>query len=438
MAAQTVTSDKAESKVGTAGTKIYTSTRTTFSKNSDGTIDPKSVKHEILYHDAPLSPGIVAATSTGTSGNWSFNNKPLSNTPVLGPDAQKSLKEGVLKATTENQITTAATKAGIPAKDQKALSTKQVNTAATAENTGDQQITTDLAKENKQTRNSFFGAGGSQVLKYPLNLQNEYQDIIKFKMVKYAPKPISTGGDLNPVGSRPTTREIIGQVVLPIPAGISIANMVEWGQDTFNPLQATAATIALSGITGGGKAAADQTNNAVDAASANSSDLKAAVANYFTEQATGTTNLLSRTKGAISNPNMELLFNAPSLRPFSFSFKLSARSKDESERIRSIIRFFKQGMSPIRTESQLFLKAPHTFQVEYLHKGESHRYLNKFKECALQSCTIDYTPEGNYATFSDGAMVSYMMTLQFTELEPIFNDDHGNSTNTYPDPDIGY
>jgi hypothetical protein len=121
---------------------------------------------------------------------------------------------------------------------------------------------------------------------------------------------------------------------------------------------------------------------------------------------------------------MELLFQGPQLRPFSFTFKLSARSESESKRIREIIRFFKQGMSPIRSESNLFLKAPHTFQLRYLHKNKDHDYLNRFKECALQSFTVDYTPEGQYATFHTGAMVSYQITMQLQELEPVFNSDY--------------
>ena len=85
-------------------------------------------------------------------------------------------------------------------------------------------------------------------------------------------------------------------------------------------------------------------------------------------------------------------------------------------------------MSPIRTESNLFLKAPNTFKIQYLHRpqGETadHPYIGRIKECALQSVTTSYTPEGQYATFSDGVMVSYQLTMQFQELEPIFNDDY--------------
>ena len=55
-------------------------------------------------------------------------------------------------------------------------------------------------------------------------------------------------------------------------------------------------------------------------------------------------------------------------------------------------------MAPIRTESNLFLLAPHTFQVHYLAKGlNEHPYIGKMKECALLSLKTDYTPENNYS-----------------------------------------
>jgi hypothetical protein len=136
----------------------------------------------------------------------------------------------------------------------------------------------------------------------------------------------------------------------------------------------------------------------------------------------------------ILNPNLELLFQAPTLRPFTFQFKMSPRSADEAKEIVKIIRFFKQGMAPIREESRLFLKTPHTFKIRYLQLGEESKFLNKFKECALLSCSIQYTPEGNYAPYEDGAMSSYQMSLQFKELEPVYNDEYANDN----DASIGF
>ena len=50
--------------------------------------------------------------------------------------------------------------------------------------------------------------------------------------------------------------------------------------------------------------------------------------------------LLARQTGQIFNPNMELLFNGPTLRSFSFSFKMTPRSPSEAQECKNIIRSF--------------------------------------------------------------------------------------------------
>jgi hypothetical protein len=87
-------------------------------------------------------------------------------------------------------------------------------------------------------------------------------------------------------------------------------------------------------------------------------------------------------------------------------------------------------MAPIRSKANLFLKAPHTFNLQYKHKGQNHQYLNRFKECALTACEVDYTPEQSYSTYEDGVMTAYSLSLSFTELEPLYNDDYENTDET--------
>jgi hypothetical protein len=271
-------------------------------------------------------------------------------------------------------------------------------------------------KPAEGTRDSF-----PKDLRYPSNLKIESQDVIKFTMLKYEPKSFT---------SSPGT---------PIPGGISDTNSVSWGEDRMTPAQLASASVALTAITKGGEAAVTEASNYLSNALKDSKDLKTAIAAGFAEQATGVSGLLTRTAGVVTNPNLELLFQGPSLRPFNFSFKLSARGTDDREYIRKIIRFFKQGMAVQRSASNLFLKSPHTFKIQYLHgRDKDHPYINYIKECALQSFTVNYTPEGNYMTFSDGLMTSYEISMQFQELEPIFNDDYSNLPGGDNDDVIGY
>jgi len=427
-----VNSDPIQTKVGTSQTNIFTATSTKVTQGSDGKVNGGKTT---LYYSPTSNNFVPAATTTDGGKTWTYL-KDSNGKEILGANAKTSLERGALKNNTQQQITSASTKAGIPKEQQKELATQTKNNAPTAAGkdqpgVSQESLSQELKTETDNTRNSF-----SQVLKYPRTLKSEHQDVIKFKMVQYRPRPLSTGGDLNPIQDRPP-QKIIGIVTLPIPSGISDTNTATWNSDDLNPLKAMGVDIAQTGITQGLGAAADKAGQAAGAVQGNSKTVQQLITSAFTEAAVGTQNLLSRTQGAVINPNMELLFVGPSLRPFTFTFKLSARSKEEAKDIRSIIRFFKQGMSPIRTKANLFLKAPHTFQLEYLHRNKPHTYLNKFKECALQSFTVDYTPEGQYATFSDGAMVSYQITMQFQELEPIFNDDYGNAENKQ-DSEIGY
>ena len=139
--------------------------------------------------------------------------------------------------------------------------------------------------------------------------------------------------------------------------------------------------------------------------------------------------LLKRNLGAVVNQNTELLFDGPGLRSFNFTFKFSPRGKKEAIVVKKIIRTLKQGMSPKKANNFLFIKSPHTFFLSYHHGTEIHPFLNKFKECALTALSVNYTPDGNYATYYDGSMISYQVTMSFQELEPVFDSDYGNGYN---------
>jgi len=277
-------------------------------------------------------------------------------------------------------------------------------------------------------------------LTYPLSLRDSKQDKIKFEMLEYKPSTFNTplfGFD------RPTIdRTAIGSVYLPIPAGISDTTGAKWGEDEMGPGKIAAAGIALGGITGGGEGFIKETLSVVETVKDASDEVKSGLAKYIAGEASGTgAGLLTRLTGAVLNPNLELLFGGPTLRPFNFTFKMSARSEAEAKQIIGIIRFFKQGMAPQKSTSNLFVKAPHTFRIRYIlgKDNKDHPFLNKFKECALQNLTVDYTPEGNYATFYDGPMISYQITMQFQELEPVFNSDYGEGTGSNgPDTELGF
>ena len=51
---------------------------------------------------------------------------------------------------------------------------------------------------------------------------------------------------------------------------------------------------------------------------------------------------------------------------------------------------------------------------------------------------VQYTPDGQYSTFYDGAITSYQMQLSFKELEPVFDSDYDDLDNSNENQLIGY
>jgi len=366
---------------------------------------------------------------TPGSGRGSNENKPIttSNTNLTAQEIKDLQPGGKLNKTSIESAKLAVKKNG--------GSDAQASAAATSKPQATPEAGTGPTDAGKA-----FGTtapkGGFGNFIYPEDLGSTKQDVIKFTMLEYKPSGLGPVGqqagtfgnarrDETPDGMLARTA---GTVVLPIPSGISDTNACNWGQNDMNALDAALAAASFTGITEGLGKGVESFGKSLKSATGDKNTGRG-IGAAFAGAAVGGNSaaILSRADGVVINPNMELLFNGPTLRPFSFTFKMSARSKEEAKQIIGILNFFKRGMSPIKTESNLFLKSPNTFKIQYLHlgkSGEDHPYIGRIKECALQSVVVSYTPEGQYATYTDGVMVSYEMQMQFQELEPIFNSDY--------------
>ena len=133
---------------------------------------------------------------------------------------------------------------------------------------------------------------------------------------------------------------------------------------------------------------------------------------------------LARTSGRVLNPNAEVLFQGPVIRDFAFSFVMIARSQREGAEIRRIIRELKIGMAP-KFRSTTFLKNPDVFSLEYKSGGNTLNTVNRFNRggLALQTISVDYSPNGYWSAYRDSQPVQLKMDLSFTELRPIYESD---------------
>ena len=249
-----------------------------------------------------------------------------------------------------------------------------------------------------------------------------------------------------------------GTILLQIPSDIKDGNSASYGDSKMNTLTGAAAGALSGGMRAGAELAKALTNQQTfeesgdkikkeiggNLAPGETEALLDAAQKGITAKATSaamgvfganvsTEDLLARQSGQIFNPNLELLFNGPSLRSFSFSFKFTPRSPSESNQCKQIIRSFKQNMAPklggdTVGGSSIFMKTPNLFELRYRKGNDDHPFLNKFKQCFLTNMSVNYTGEGVYATYDDATPISMQLNLSFKEIEPIYFDDYNQET----------
>ena len=304
--------------------------------------------------------------------------------------------------------------------------------------------------------------GTKQILRYPVAEIYDTTDYLQIKVVRYKTIPENSGEKNKIVGAPGSRRnsnkeESLATIFLPIPSAIQDRNSVSYQGSNINAIAGTAiegiqnimqaganfATMnpgdAINSLVNEGGEAVEETFRAAGGApriidlitkSLASQALGVFGGNVSVDQ------LLARGEGIVFNPNMELLFNGPSLRQFAFSFQMTPRSQTESDAVKSIIRTFKSNMAPqVTTEGSgnLFLKTPNVFELTYKQGNQPHSFLHQFKQCFLENVSVNYTGAGTYATYGDGTPVSIIMNLQFKEIEPIYDIDYESESGPIAD-----
>ena len=316
--------------------------------------------------------------------------------------------------------------------------------------------------------------GGGGVLQYPVDLNTNIQDYFEIQIFKYRPAKVlpginrtsqGYGGDYSTLSNRRGNRQnqrledLQSTIQLPIPNGLRDTNTTDWGQKTMTNTEGQLANTLVDRFMGGtlGKDGADATEKGfIDQMRSIGSDVTNTIGPLVKDTtfrrktqlglvagAAGALGLnidvdqaITRRYGVINNPNLELLFNGPALREFTFTVRFTPRSTDESARVRMIIRALKQHMSVKKNPrsstklggSNWLLGTPDVFKLRYI-KAKTQKDikgLNKFKTCALKSLSVDYTGEaGRFAAYDvDSQPITTLITLNFSELVPLYDQDY--------------
>ena len=305
-------------------------------------------------------------------------------------------------------------------------------------------------------------------IKYPLDMMTSQQDHFAISQSRYRPSKADAifGGTASAIqtlsgGVQAVSNftQVLGTVFLPMPNSIADSNNVSWGEDSMGNLATAITANTLGNLKGAGATAL--AGLALGAATGAGAQKLASVAlqgaNLLTLIKEGkvseelgmligsegvsrllkmqgmgveSESILARGAGIVPNSNLELLFNSPTLRSFTFNYRLSPRSVEEAAMVRKIIRFFKQGMAVKKMsgksgQASFFLGTPNVFKLEFrTNRTNEIPGVNKFKTCALKSFSCNYTPDGFWAAYEKGQPVSTTMQLMFDELEPIYDTDY--------------
>tara|TARA_A200000159_G_scaffold17477_1_gene14291 strand:- start:58 stop:1194 length:1137 start_codon:yes stop_codon:yes gene_type:complete len=314
------------------------------------------------------------------------------------------------------------------------------------------------------------------VLRYPLEALTGTTDYLQIDILEYKrPKnqltrPAGFGTNtLNRASGRTTSGSLArksvvndGSILLQVPSNVQDGNAVNFGDSSMNTLVGAAAGMIGNVMTKGGDELAKLNKQGLSETLGNfgkgvkddftdrfknSQGLGQAAQDFMNAKLTSSAlgvfggnvsaqDLLARQTGQIFNPNLELLFDAPTLRSFTFSFKMTPRSEQEAKQCKLIIRSFKQNMAPkANTESGIdgtgiFLKTPNIFELRYRKGNRDHPFLHKFKQCFLTNFSVNYTAEGTHTTYDDATPVSMQMDMTFKEIEPIYDVDYKDSDNS--------
>ena len=130
-------------------------------------------------------------------------------------------------------------------------------------------------------------------------------------------------------------------------------------------------------------------------------------------------------RGKVYNPNVELLYDSPSLRGFTLDFLFVPKNSVEAAIMNQIILELKMFSAP--SDEGTMFEVPHLWNVTYKSGVNNDTFMNKFKKCALTNIQIAHNPGTDmHSTYADGTPLVTAMSLGFMEVDIITRQNHSD------------
>ena len=221
------------------------------------------------------------------------------------------------------------------------------------------------------------------------------------KLINKGSKSLSGYAGKTEIGLRQTTR-IKGSIALNIPNNLVARYSMNW--DAEDLVLGSAAADVVNAIAGKGSMLSS-ISTAIGAG-----------ANIALSKLPGGSTA-SATTGIAANPKKEQLFKNVDFRTFNFEYQFAPRNEDETRQVKNIIKTFKYHMHPEFADEKGYLFIyPSEFEIVYYQGDSENLNLPRHTSCVLVDMSVNYTPQGMFNTFNDGASTLITMNLTFKEL----------------------
>lgn len=260
-----------------------------------------------------------------------------------------------------------------------------------------------------------FGSNAVR-FRYPLGDVEKYENVIKFTAMARVKK--SNGPDIR---IPETTMSSLGSVVLYMPAGVSVNDNLSYDNvDT-----------GMGGMLLNAAGDSASPSEFIDKLRENAKPLvqraiSQKLADFSQEKgmAGGAAAQALINMGEVVNPHTQMLFKAPALRQFSYTFKMVPRSLAEANQIIQIVKFFRAAAYPElgadrsevngKTVEMSTFKFPDIFKITYLTRGKENQNLIKHVDSYLTSVNVSYN-ETSPTFFANGMPSEVTLQLGFQE-----------------------
>lgn len=132
--------------------------------------------------------------------------------------------------------------------------------------------------------------------------------------------------------------------------------------------------------------------------------------------------LVQGSSSKILNPNVELMYEGPTLRTLAMNMKLFARTDTEAESIKNIGKAFRKAAVPSSKNSR-FIKVPPLLKVQFMKGSVDNVNLPMYRRFAITAVQVNYTPDGQYTPYYDGRLPAIDIALELQETKIIFAED---------------